>query len=320
MNNGATLIGRKTEKNNNNCKPCSVNNYGKRKMKFDYLEIINAIFSKTIKRRSWYKIKQNNNFKLCHRTLEDIVQTFTNECDDELKGLYRNHKKKLTDDQIAWKEYLLKTEYSFFLTIKLPNTTQDGYIRTRNRTESVAMYKKLVTELEKYFTNKKHFERNPFLFTGVLEKGKSGFWHIHLAIPRCNDDLYIGVRLCWSIAQLINKHKFYKTVIDLRTVYDQEGLCAYMVKELKTPPNSEKDEGTGIFYTKTWFTGIKKDHHIIRNLSRPCKRFIRASLKLMKDLTFKILKPAQYIKKKLFQKRFNRCGSKINSSANFDSS
>lgn len=289
-------------------------------MKFDYLEIINAMFSKTIKRRSWYKIKQDNTFKLCHRTLEYIVQNFTNECDDELKGLYRNHKKKLTDEQIAWKERLMETEYSFFLTIKLPNTNQDGYIRTKNRTESVSMYKKLVIELEKYFTNQKHFERNPFFFTGLLEKGESGFWHIHLAIPRSKDDLYIGARLCWSIAQLINKHKFYKTVIDLRTVYDQEGLCIYMVKELTTPTNSEKDEGPGIFYTKTWFTGIKRDHYIIRNLSRPCKRFVRAGLKLMRNLAFNILKPIRYIKQKLFQQRFNRSGSKINSSTNFDSS
>lgn len=292
----------------------------KRKMKFDYLEIINAMFSKTIKRRSWYKIKQDNTFNLCNKTLEDIVQNFTNKYDDELQGLYRNHTKNLTDGQSAWKKQLMETEYSFFLTIKLPNSNKDGYIRTRNRTKAAYMYKKLVKELEIYFTGHKHFERNPLHFAIALEKGKSGFWHIHLAIPRSKDDLYIGVRLCWSIAQLINKHKFYKTVVDLRTVYDQEGLCIYMVKELSLPTNSENDEGPGIFYPKVLFPGIKKNHYIIRNLSRPCKKFVRAGLKLIRILAFNLLKPIQHITKKLSQQRLNRTSSKINPSSNFDSS
>ena len=271
--------------------------------------------SNTLKKRSWYRYKIDNQIFACHRCYQEVLDEFRNECEKELQGLYRNHKINLTKEQEAWKKQLMQTKYSFFLTIKLPHTNQDGYRRTRHRAEALGLYRKLIQELEECFGGN-NWKRNPLQFTGVLEKGKAGFWHIHLAIPSSENDLYIADKLCECITKLINKHNFYKTVIDLRAVYDQEGCCLYMIKELR----KYQDEGSEIFYLRNLFKGIKKDCYIIRLSLKVLRLLVRYGLWIKQALNFNVHNKIGYVKKNLFQKRFNRCGSKINSSANFDSS
>jgi len=283
-------------------------------MIFENLKLEKVIFSNTLKRRSWYRFKIGDQLVTYPRCYKEVIDEFRNECEEELKGLYRNHEIKLTKHQEAWKKHLMKTKYSFFLTIKLPHTNQDGYRRTRIRKEALESYKKLIQELEEYFAGN-NWKRNPLQFTGVLEKGKAGFWHIHLAIPCSDNDLYIADRLCESITKMTNKHNFYKTVIDLRAVHDQEGLCIYMVKELK----KRQDEGSEIFYLRNLFKGIKKDCYIVRMSLKALTLLVKCGLLLKHFWTFNIVNPIRHVKKKLFQKRNDRSGSKINPTTNLDS-
>lgn len=283
-------------------------------MIFENLDPEKVIFGNTLKKRSWFRYKIGDQVFTCRRYYKEVLDEFRNECDEELKGLYRNHKIKPTKEQEAWKKHLMKTKYSFFLTIKLPHTNQDGYRRTRNRTEALESYRKLIQELEEYFSGN-NWKRNPLQFTGVIEKGKAGFWHIHLAIPSSENDLYIADRLCKCITKLINKHNFYKTVIDLGAVYDQEGLCLYMVKELR----KHQDEGSEIFYLRNLFKGIKKEHYIVRMSLKALTLLVRFGLRIKHFWTFNIINPTKHVKKKLFQKRFNRTSGKVYSTTNFDS-
>lgn len=284
-------------------------------MRFENLKLENVIFSNTLKTRSWYRFKTGDQIHTCRRYYDEVLDEFRSECNEELKGLYRNHEIKLTKEQEAWKKHLMKTEYSFFLTIKLPHTNQDGYKRTRIRTDALELYRKLIQELEEYFSGN-NWKRNPLQFTGVLEKGKAGFWHIHLAIPSSENDLYIADRLCESITKLTNKHNFYKTVIDLRAVHDQEGLCMYMVKELR----NDNLEGSEVFYLRGLFKGIKKDRYIVRMSLKALKLLVRLVLWIKQALNFNVHKPTRYEKANLFQKRSNRSGGKINPTTNFDPS
>ena len=284
-------------------------------MIFENLKPEKVIFSNTLKKRSWFRYKIGDQVFACRRYYEEVLDEFRDECDEELKGLYRNHKIKLTKEQEAWKKHLMRTRYSFFLTIKLPHINQDGYRRTRNRTEALKLYRKLIQELEWYLGGN-NWKRNPLHFAGVLEHGKAGFWHIHLAIPGSDNDLYVANRLCSCITWIVKKHNFYKTVIDLRAVYDQEGVCIYMVKELK----KHQDEGSEIFYLRDLFKGIKKDRYIVRMSLKALRLLVKCGLLLKHFWTFNIVNPIRHVKKKLFQKRHNRSSSKINSSPNFDSS
>ena len=121
-------------------------------------------------------------------------------------------------------------------------------------------------------------------------------------------------QLCKSIAEITNKHGFYKTVIDLTAVHDLEGLCMYMVKELK-----ENDlEGSEIFDLRHLFTGIKKDRYIVRMSLKALKLLVKFGLWIKQALSFNVHKSTRYVKENLSQKRLDRCSSKINPSTNFD--
>lgn len=283
-------------------------------MKFDKLQIENAMLSQTIKKRTWSRYKIGDRVFTCHRCYQEVLDEFPDECDEEWKGLYRTHKIKLTKHQEAWKKHLMKKEYSLLLTIKLPHTNQDGYRRTRNRTEALGLYKKLIQELECSFCGTSNWRRNPLHFVGVLEHGKAGFWHMHLAIPCSDNELYMIDQLCKSITEITSKHGFYKTVIDLTVVYDQEGLCMYMVKEL-----AKNDlEGSEIFELRHLFTGIKKDRYIVRVSLNALKLLVKFGLWIKRALNFNVHKQTGAVKKNLSQKRLNRSGRKINPTANFD--
>ena len=284
-------------------------------MIFENLNLEKVILSETFKRRTWFKTKAGDQMLICHRTYKEILDEFPDECEEELKGLYRNHQIELSEYQEAWKDKLNETQYSFFLSIKLPHTNKDGFIRTRNKTESMRMLKIIIQDLLTYYGGN-NWRRNPPQWVMVQEHGKSGFWHIHIAIPTSENDVYVAQQLCRAVTQVINKHQFYKTTIDLRYVHDNEGLCIYMVKELR----QKEAEGSEIFYLYNLFKGIKKNRYIVKLSLRALRLLIRAGLWIKQASKFNILNPIKYIKKKLLQKRFNRTGGKVNASANFDSS
>ena len=285
-----------------------------KKMKFEKTKIENAILGQTLKKRTWSRYKIGDQVFTCHRCYKEVLDEFRNECEKELKGLYRNHEIRLTKEQEAWKKHLMKTKYSLLLTIKLPHTNQDGYRRTRNRTKALELYKKLIQELECSFCGTSNWRRNPLHFVGVLEHGKAGFWHVHLAIPCSDNELYVLDQLCKSIAEITNKHAFYKTVMDLTVVYDQEGVCLYMLKELR----GNDLEGSEIFELRHLFAGIKKDRYIVRMSLKALRLLVKFGLWIKQALSFNVHKPTRYVKGNLSQKRLNRSGSKINPSSNFD--
>lgn len=214
---------------------------------------------KTIKRRTWYVEKRGLKIRRRCRSIEEIFNKFGYEIDREEAGIYRSHKFTLDEYQNAWHQNLMKNDYAFFITIKLPRCTQSGFRRTKDRSKAIELYKKLIKELECLVISKtNHWTRKAFPFVGVLEKGKGGFYHVHLAIISTDFDNAMAAKLCESIEQIINKYRFYKTVIDIEPVYDKEGLCAYMVKELKDTNILMYDEGPEIFNLQTWFN-VKKD-------------------------------------------------------------
>lgn len=288
---------------------------------FENLNLEKVILSNTIKKRQFCRIKTGNQLFTIRRSYHEIIDEFADECDNELKGVYRNHKIKLDEYKKAWLKHLMKLEYSFFLTIKLPHVNQDGFKRTKNRTEALALYKKLLTELEQEFCGRTHWKRNPLHFFGVFEQGKSGFWHIHLAIPSMGDkmnDTYIAHNLCRAITDIADKHNFYNTIIDLRAVHDQQGVCMYMVKELKNEKSLWKDECSMLFTLRDLFKGIKGDRHIIKKSLKTIKLLIKVGLLMRQVQTFYIIKPVQHIKKRLFQKSRNRRSSKKYPATDFD--
>lgn len=229
-------------------------------MNFNESAELLARYAKTIKKRSWYKDKKTN--KIQSRTIRDILEYFNNECFAEDGGIYRNHNYKMTTYQQHWHEYLMEFEYVAFLTIKLPHVHQSGYIRTRHQSDAIKSYKHIIWEFQKTFVGRKHHcERNFFPFKGVLEHGKNDFWHVHIAIIASAEPISMIKRLLDTIDMIKQRFGFFGTVLDLSPVYDKEGLCAYMVKEIKEKDshigtNYIKDEGSFIFDLKS-FLNVK---------------------------------------------------------------
>lgn len=216
----------------------------------------------TIKRRTWYKDATQD--KISRRSIADILDMFCNEAYAEDQGIYRNHKYNMTPEQQAWYLDLVKSEYLALLTIKLPHINQSGYRRTKNQQEAKEMYRNIIRTIERKFTSSEHnWKRNPLPFVGVFERGKSGFWHVHLLIKHCGEPMNVLNQLIRSIDEAREHFGFFRTVINLRYIYDKEGVCAYLVKELNkntNNPNSRylKDEGTYLFCLKTWFGKVQE--------------------------------------------------------------
>ena len=216
----------------------------------------------TIKRRKWYKDTTQD--KISHRTVADIFDLFNNECYAEDQGIYRNHKYSMTPEQQAWYLDLIKSEYLALLSIKLPHVNQSGYKRTKNQQAAKEMYRNIIRKIEKKFTCSEHnWKRNPLPFVGVFERGKSGFWHIHLLIKHCGEPMDVLRQLIKAIDEVGEYFGFFSTVINLRYIYDKEGVCAYMVKELNKHTNNPntryiQDEGAYLFCLKTWFGKVKE--------------------------------------------------------------
>ena len=192
------------------------------------IEALNSRYNKTINRHRWTNL---DNIKL---STSEIIAKYISECDEEDAGIYRNHNFNLTSYQKHWHSWLMQKEYKYMITIKLPHYEIDGFKRTTNQKKAIEQLRKLIREIEQVYTNHKHWERDAFDFNLVFEHGKSGFWHTHLVVVAntMNHEAYYN-KLQEAINVVLNKHKLFKSCIELTYVYDEEGLCIYLTKELK---------------------------------------------------------------------------------------
>ena len=194
-------------------------------------EALQSRYSNTIIRHKW------NNLENARLSTIEMIQKYISECDEEDTGVYRNHKYIMTPYQRYWHKWLMEKQYKYMITIKLPHSMIDGFKRTYNQSEAVKQIRQLIREIEQAYTGHKHWERDCFDFNNVFEHGKSGFWHMHLVVVgnTMNYETTYN-KLQKAIDNVLQQHKLFKTCIKLTYVYDQEGLCEYLVKELEEPP------------------------------------------------------------------------------------
>jgi hypothetical protein len=226
-------------------------------------EALTSRYAKTIKRYRWTSLE---NIRL---SISEFIGKYISECDKEDTGVYRNHKFHLTAHQEHWLKYLMEKEYKYMITIKLPHYEIDGFKRTKKQAEAVEQLRKLIREIEQEYTGHKHWERDCFDFRVAIEHGISGFHHCHLVVV-ANTMNYETTynKLQESIKRVLQKHKLFKTCIELTYVYDQIGLCMYLVKELedaKSDDNLRKEYSYladlyGLFHIKVKNRHVKLDN------------------------------------------------------------
>lgn len=172
--------------------------------------------------------------------------------------VYRNHKVIINDYQKAWYNKLVGIEYTLLITMTLPSENIRGVVKSRKCEESFSWYKKLVQGFE-YYLYGCNWRRHPLHFIGCMEHGESGFWHMHLLIPRYEGEEEIGLvrKVCEGLRHIIEEFDLKDDSIDVRYVYDKEGACLFFVKELKNYSNEER---AGIFYLNTMFSGVKRGY------------------------------------------------------------
>lgn len=200
-------------------------------------EALESRYHNTIKRHRWTSL---DNIRL---STVEMIQKYISECDKEDSGVYRNHKFRLTPYQEAWFKQLMEKEYKYMITIKLPHYEIDTFERTFLQQDAVEQIRQLIIEVEQAYTGHKHWERDGFDFNCVFEHGESGFWHCHLVVVAntMNYETYYN-RLQEAINKVLHRHKLFKTCIELTYVYEQIGLCMYLVKELEQPDNNHLKE------------------------------------------------------------------------------
>lgn len=201
------------------------------------IEALASRYHNTIKRYRWTSLE---NIRL---SIAEFIGKYISECDKEDAGVYRNHKFYLTEYQEYWLKYLMEKQYKYMITIKLPHYEIDGFKRTKNQEVAVEQIRKLIREIEREYTGHKHWERDCFDFRVVFEHGISGFHHCHLVVvaDTMNYETTYN-RLQKSIDSVLQKHKLFKTCIELTYVYDQIGLCMYLVKELENTDNNHLEK------------------------------------------------------------------------------
>lgn len=196
-------------------------------------EALASRYEKTINR---HRYKNIENIRM---TVPELISKYIDECDSEDKGIYRNHKFKLKPYQEQWKDWLMRKEYKYMITIKLPHYEINGFKRTKNQEDAKAQLRKLIREIEREYTGHSHWEKDGFDFNLVFEHGESGFWHVHLAVVSntMNYETYYN-KLQDAINRVLQNRELFNTCIKLTYIYDQEGLCYYLVKELEAPDNN----------------------------------------------------------------------------------
>lgn len=223
-------------------------------------------YEKTINRHRYSNI---DNLRL---SVFDMVLKYLDECDEEDKGIYRNHKFVLTDYQKQWKDRLMQKEYKYMITIKLPHREINGYKRTKNQEEAKKHYRDLIRQIERAYTGHSHWEYDGFDFNLAFEQGEAGYMHVHLAVVSNTmaHETYYN-RLQCAINQVLEKTGLFNTCIKLTYVYDQEGLCTYLVKELESPDNNHlKKEYSDLASLRDWF-------HVEGKNTKPMKVSFRES-------------------------------------------
>lgn len=197
------------------------------------IEALKSRYRNTINRHYWEK---GENYWL---SIAEFICKYISECDKEDEGVYRNHKFRLTSYQEAWFKHLMEKEYKYMITIKLPHYEIDTFERTFLQQDAVEQIRQLIIEVEQAYTGHKHWERDAFDFNCVFEHGESGFWHCHLVVV-ANTMNYETTynKLQKAIDSVLQQHKLFKTCIELTYVYEQIGLCMYLVKELENPDNN----------------------------------------------------------------------------------
>lgn len=154
----------------------------------------------------------------------------------------------------AWNSMLEEKKFDWLLTIKLPKTNPLGYKRTRKQSKAKKLYRKLIQEIEAFYTgSSNNWNRYLLDYIGIFEHGKSGFWHIHIGIISDKDPEVLGYELEWVIKQINNKYYFGERVIDLRPVYYKPGAQKYLLKEIEPENYDVWDEGSYILMPCVWF-------------------------------------------------------------------
>lgn len=225
-------------------------------------EIFVSKYNKIIKEKSFYTDYITG--KRCHASLKDLLFWYGGYFDSLDNGKFRNKDKTgyldeadLSAYQKLWYDDLSKYNPTYFITIKLPHANKEGLKRTRNHEEAKKMYRQILREFEYYFVGSNRWKKEPLKIKGVMESGKKGFYHLHLFVIdweptwsyRLNDRLV--TKLDMAAADVIRKHKFYKTVFKIQRVYHKPGLLAYMCKKLKD--TTAEEEKNYVFDLKTWF-------------------------------------------------------------------
>ena len=231
------------------------------------IEALESRYHNTIKRYRWTSLE---NIRL---SIAEFIGKYISECDKEDAGVYRNHKFYLTAYQEHWLKWLMEKEYKYMITIKLPHYEIDGFKRTKKQAEAMEQLRKLIREIEQEYTGHKHWERDCFDFRIAIEHGVAGFWHCHLVVvaDTMNYETTYN-KLLESIKRVLQKHKLFKTCIELTYVYDQIGLCMYLVKELedaKSDDNLRKEYSYladlyGLFHIKVKNRHVKLDNPLCK--------------------------------------------------------
>lgn len=212
-------------------------------------EALVSRYEKTINR---HRYTSNENRRL---SVYELMSKYIDECDSEDMGIYRNHKFKLTWYQEQWKEWLMQKEYKYMITIKLPHREINGFKRTKNQEAAKIQLRKLIRQIEREYTGHNHWEKDAFDFNLVFEHGDSGFWHVHIAVVSntLNYETYYN-RLQMAIDKVLQKTGLFNTCIHLSYIYDQEGLCYYLVKELEGADNNNlQKDYSHLASLRDWF-------------------------------------------------------------------
>lgn len=174
---------------------------------------------------------------------------------------YREHRVNINNYQSGWYNKLIGLDYTLLITMTLPTKNIQGIEKTRKCEEAFERYKKLVGSFECHLYGK-NWRRHPLHFIGCMDRGESSFWHLHLLIPRYNNEDEVGLvrKVCEGVRWLIDEFDLEHDSIDVRYVYDKEGICLFFVKELKCYSNSETEERSGMFYLSTMFKGVKRGY------------------------------------------------------------
>jgi hypothetical protein len=223
-----------------------------------------------MKRYRWTSLE---NIRL---SIAEFIGKYISECDKEDAGVYRNHKFYLTAYQETWLKCLMEKEYKYMITIKLPYYNIDGFKRTKKQAEAVEQLRKLIREIEQEYTGHKHWERDCFDFRVAVEHGVAGFWHAHLVVVAntMKPETYYN-RLQTAIDSVLQKHKLFKTCIELTYVYEQIGLCMYLVKELEDAKSDDdlKKEYSYLSDLYTLFHIRVRDRHV--KFNNPLSKIIK---------------------------------------------